>query len=51
MAYMKAYTAKTKDGFVTALEDMIKHLEGNGHMIKFFQIRFRTNNEMGSSSS
>jgi hypothetical protein len=35
--YIKAYTAKTKNGFVTALEDVIDYFEGQGHEVKFFQ--------------
>jgi hypothetical protein len=34
--YMKMYTAKTKDGFVTALEDVINHFQKYGPKIKFF---------------
>jgi len=35
--YMKAYTAKTKDGFVTALGNVIDFFEENGHKVKFFR--------------
>jgi len=35
--YMKAYTAKTKDGFVTALEDVINHFQKYGHKVKSFR--------------
>ena len=35
--YMKAYTAKTKDGFVTALEDVIHHFQQHGHTVKSFR--------------
>jgi hypothetical protein len=31
---MKAYTAKTKDGFVTALENVIDYFEKEGHKVK-----------------
>ena len=34
---MKAYTAKTKDGFVTALEDVINHFQKYGHKVKSFR--------------
>jgi hypothetical protein len=36
MGYMKAYTAKTKDGFITALEDVVNHFHKYGHKVKFF---------------
>ncbi len=35
--YLMAYTAKTKDRFVTALEDVIKHFKNYGHQVKFFR--------------
>jgi hypothetical protein len=35
--YIEAYTAKTKDGFVTALEDVIDHFQKYGHKVKFFR--------------
>jgi hypothetical protein len=34
---MKAYTAKTKNGFITALGDVIDFFEENGHKVKFFR--------------
>ncbi len=35
--YMRAYTSKTKDGFVTALENTISHFEDFGHKVKAFR--------------
>jgi hypothetical protein len=35
--YMNAYTARTKDGFVTALANVIDFYEQNGHKIKSFR--------------
>jgi hypothetical protein len=35
--YMRAYTLKTKDGFVTALENVIAHFEDFGHEVKAFR--------------
>jgi len=35
--YMKAYTAKTKDGFVTALGDVINYVAEQGHKVKSFR--------------
>jgi len=35
--YIKAYTAKAKNGFATALEDVIDYFEGQGHKVKFFR--------------
>ena len=34
---MRAYTSKTKDGFVTALENTISHFEDFGHKVKAFR--------------
>jgi hypothetical protein len=35
--YMRAYTSKTKDGFVTALENTITYFEDFGHKVKAFR--------------
>jgi hypothetical protein len=35
--YVKAYTAKTKNGFVTALEDVINYFGKYGHQVKYFR--------------
>jgi len=35
--YMRAYTSKTKDGFVTALENTITHFEDFRHKVKAFR--------------
>jgi hypothetical protein len=35
--YVRAYTAKRKDGFVTALDDVIKNFKNYGHQVKFFR--------------
>jgi hypothetical protein len=35
--YMRAYTSKTKDGFVTALENTITYSEDFGHKVKAFR--------------
>jgi hypothetical protein len=35
--YVRAYTAKTKEGFVTALDDVIKHFRNYEHQVKFFR--------------
>jgi hypothetical protein len=35
--YVRAYTAKTKDGFVTALEDVINNFRNYGHQVKFLR--------------
>jgi hypothetical protein len=35
--YMKAYMSKTKDSFVTALQDTIAHFENFGHKVKAFR--------------
>ena len=34
---MRAYTSKTKDSFVTALENTISHFEDFGHKVKAFR--------------
>jgi hypothetical protein len=33
---MQAYTSKTKDGFVTALEDVINYFDKEVHKVKSF---------------
>jgi hypothetical protein len=35
--YMRAYTSKTEDGFVTALENTITYFEDFGHKVKAFR--------------
>jgi hypothetical protein len=42
---MRAYTSKTKDGFVTALENIIAYFEDFGHKV------LRTNHEVGTSEA
>ena len=49
--YMKAYMSKTKDSFVTALQDTIAHFENFGHKVKAFRSDSEKNHEMGTSKA
>lgn len=37
LGYIKAFTTKTKDGFVTASKDVISYFEKHGHKVKSFR--------------